>query len=49
MNLRKVIIGSFIGTLLAMFATSTYFYRVYRKIGSNLKSGFEKWDDLEKF
>ena len=46
MSFRKIIIGSFIGTLLAMFATSTYFYRFYRKVGSNLRNSFEKWDDL---
>lgn len=46
MNLRKVIIGSFIGTLLAMSATSTYFYSFYRKVVKNLRKNFEKWDDL---
>ena len=49
MSIKRIIVGSFIGTLLAMLATSTYFYRFYRKVGTNLRNNFEKWDDLEKF
>ena len=53
--IKKVIIGSFIGTLLAALISSTYFYLFVKKRMKNLNDGLDiskgldKWDDIKKF
>ena len=49
MNTKKVVLGSFIGTLLALCISSTYFFTFFRKVNRKLREGFTKWDDLSKF
>ena len=49
MNTKKVVLGSFIGTLLAMCISSTYFFTFFIRVNRKLRDGFKKWDDLKKF
>ena len=49
MNIKKVILGSFIGTLLALRISSTYFFTFFIMVNRKLRNGLKKWDDLKKF
>ena len=46
---KKVLIGSFIGTLFAMLISSTYFYRFFKKITQRLDNDIDSWEDIKKF
>ena len=47
MSIRKIIIGSFVGTLIAALVSSTYFYAFFKRDLKKLNNGFKKWDDLK--
>lgn len=49
MSTKKVIFGSFIGTLLALSLSSTYFFTFFKKVSRRLREDFKEWDDLKKF
>ena len=48
-TIKKVILGSFIGTLLAALISSSYFYSFFRRNMRKLNDGLDKWDDIKKF
>ena len=47
--LKKVLIGSFIGTMFAMLVSSAYFYRFFKKVTRRLDNDIDSWEDIKKF
>lgn len=47
MNVKKIILGSFIGTLFGLLISSTYFFVFFKRVNKKLREDFTRYDDLK--